>query len=234
MITRQAGMGTTGVRPGPVAARVAVLLLALGAGLSAPAAAQSPEPPTAIARGAEIAVQTIRDGCTLDLSALTVATPAGGRTTRLGYRRQGGCRAIAWASEAEAIRTLVDALMPRLAAKPRPSLLLWGRTAQPELQQRMARATLAADLARLDEGAALNRRVAETLEASAVFAELHHAFAAHGLALAVGGVEKLERARPTELGRWGIDRDALGRRLTQDMRIPVAAQVTFALSARTP
>lgn len=213
---------------------LAALLVALGAGVSPPSAAQDAGAVTAIARGPEIAVQTIRDGCTLDLAAFTTSSSAGGATTQLRYRRQAGCRAIAWPREAEAIRALLDALMPRIAAKPRPSQLQWGRIDQPELQQRVARATLAADLARLDDGTELQRRAAEALDAPEVFAELRAAFAAHGLTLAVRGVEKLERARPTELGRWGIDRNALGQRLAQDMRIPVAAQLSFAVSPRTP
>lgn len=217
------------------AARLFLPLVALLVAASLwPAAAQDPERVSAIARGAEIAVQTIREGCTLDLSAQSVLSPAGGATTQLRYRRQGGCRAIAWARESAAIAALLDALMPRINGKPRPSVLHWGRIEQPELQQRTARASLAANVARLDEGAELNRRAAEALDAAEVFTELRAAFARHGLALTVRGVEKLERARPAELSRWNIDRNALGQRLTQDMRIPVAAQVWFAVSPLTP
>jgi hypothetical protein len=210
-----------------------VVIVLLGA---APlgAAAQDPERVTAIARGAEIAVQTIREGCTLDLSAQSVLSPGGGSTTQLRYRRQGGCRSIAWEREAPAVAQLLDALMPRIAGKPRPSALHWGRIEQPALQARFAVASLAADVVRLDESPELYRRTVDAINASEVFAELRRAFAAHGLSLSARGIEKLERARPTELGRWGVDRNALGQRLTQDMRIPVAAQLWFALAPSTP
>jgi hypothetical protein len=216
-----------------VARLCALLLLLLGWGAAQSAMAQSLDRITAIARGAETAVQTIRDGCTLDLAAKPVTLQTRGTTTHLRYRRQGGCRAIAWERESAAIADLLAALLPRIAAKPRPSLFYWGRIEQPALQQRVVRAALAADLTRLDEGPELNRRTAEALNAAEVFTELRVAFAAHGLALTVHGVEKVERARPLELDRWPIDRAAFGR-VTQDMRIPIAAQLWFAVAPLAP
>lgn len=196
------------------------------------ATAQDLERVIAIARGAEVAVQTIRAGCTLDLSAQSALAPGGGATTQLRYRRQGGCRTIAWEREAPAFAELLDALLPRIAGKPRPSALHWGRIEQPALQARLAVASL--DLARLDEGPELHRRVVDVVNGAELFTELRRAFATHGLSLTARGIEKLERARPTELSRWNIDRNALGQRLTQDMRIPVAAQLWFAIAPLSP
>lgn len=207
---------------------LAALVLAVPLGVRA----QDPERVTAIARGAEIAVQTIREGCTLDLSAQSALSPGGGTTTQLRYRRQGGCRNIPWEREASAFAQLLEALMPRISGKPRPSALYWGRIEQPALQARFAAASL--DLARLDDGPELHRRAVDAINSAEVFTELRRAFATHGLSLTARGIEKLERARPTELSRWNIDRNALGQRLTQDMRIPVAAQLWFAVAPLTP
>lgn len=211
----------------------ALLLPVLAWGAAQSATAQSPDRIAAISRGAETAMQTIRDGCTLDLGAKPATSRTGGSTTHLRYRRQGGCRAIEWERESAAVADLLAALLPRIAARPRPSLLYWGRIEQPALQQRVARAALVADLTRLDEGPELNRRTAEALDAAEVFAELRVAFAAQGLALTVHSVEKVERARPLELDRWSIDRAAFGR-VTPDMRIPVAAQLWFTIAPLAP
>jgi len=87
---------------------LAVALLTAGS-----AAAQEPARITSIARGAEIAVQTVREGCTLDLSAQPAASPAAGAATQLRYRRQGGCRGLTWDRTAlEVLQGVVGQIVP--------------------------------------------------------------------------------------------------------------------------